>query len=652
MVGSGSRRGWISRGLRTGLIACAASVACLCGVAQAAPEAFVRVNQVGYPAGASKRAYLMSNVPESGAGFSVQREGGEAVFSGTVGATSGSWSKAFPYVYPLDFDALGANGIYRVVVGGSAPASSPAFPVAPASSLYGPGLANALSFYENERDGAEYIPSALRTAPAHLNDASAMTYQPPKTNGAGRFKGELHALGASVNASGGWWDAGDYLKFVQTTSYTLDVMLAGLRDFPAAMGEGASGSDFSGEARFGIEWLLRMWDDETGTLYYQVGIGEGNADTAGDHDIWRLPQADDGFGGEDPLYRYIRHRPVFRAGPAGSPVSPNLAGRLAAAFALCYEDFHQSNGALADRCLKAGEHVFSLANTHPKGHLLTVIPFGFYPERQWTDDLELGATELALALRSGGSLPAGLPHTDPSFYLQDAAEWAHAYLKHPRHSEGLNLYDASGLAHYELVRALRQAGEPAGLAVAEAQLLAGLRAKLEEAGATASHDPFGFGFPWAEADTASHGDGLAVMAAEYDWLAGGGEYAAQQARWLGNVLGANAWGTSLIIGDGSLFPHCPQHQVANLVGSLDGSPPVLAGGVVEGPSDEASAGEVEGMRPCGEGPGGQLARFDGSGAVFHDDVQSFTTVEPAIDLTASSMLAFSWASQSAPATLP
>ncbi len=65
-----------------------------------------------------------------------------------------------------------------------------------------------------------------------------------------------------------------------------------------------------------------MWDDETGTLYYQVGIGEGNAATAGDHDIWRLPQADDGFGGEDPLYRYIRHRPVFRAGPAGASREP------------------------------------------------------------------------------------------------------------------------------------------------------------------------------------------------------------------------------------------------------------------------------------------------------------------------------------------
>ena len=49
--------------------------------------------------------------------------------------------------------------------------------------LYGAPLANALPFYENERDGPEYIPSALRTAPAHLNDEHARTYVTPHVNG-------------------------------------------------------------------------------------------------------------------------------------------------------------------------------------------------------------------------------------------------------------------------------------------------------------------------------------------------------------------------------------------------------------------------------------------------------------------------------------
>ena len=83
-----------------------------------------------------------------------------------------------------------------------------------------------------------------------------------------------------------------------------------------------SKADFTAEARFGVDWLLRMWDDRTRTLYYQVGIGDGNDDILGDHDSWRLPQVDDTIGGTDPAYRYVRHRPVLRAGPPGSTDQP------------------------------------------------------------------------------------------------------------------------------------------------------------------------------------------------------------------------------------------------------------------------------------------------------------------------------------------
>ena len=509
-----------------------------------------------------------------------------------------------------------------------------------AGSLYATPLANTLSFYENERDGPEYIPSPLRSAPGHLNDEHAETYVTPKVNGGGSFKGELESLGETIDAAGGWWDAGDYLKFVQTTSYTVDLMLAGVRDFPGRLGAG-SPSDFTAEARFGVEWLLRMWNDSTGTLYYQVGIGEGNRKTVGDHDIWRLPQADDEFGGEDPLYRFIRHRPVFRAGPPGSPVSPNLAGRDAAAFGLCFQVFHASDPALGERCLHAGEHIFELADTDPHGHLLTSIPFDFYPEKEWRDDLELGATELALALDSAPA-PAGLPHDEASFYLAQAAHWAAEYNRHSRrNSDTLNLYDVSGLADFELVRALRAAGSPAGLAVDEATLIAALGHELDGAEQQAQSDPFGFGFPWAAADTTSHGDGLVVMSAEYDQLTGSAKYATSGQRWLDNVLGANAWGSSLIIGDGTVFPHCPQHQVANLAGSLNGTPPVLAGAAVEGPTDEPSSGEVAGMRPCPASGTEAFSKFN-NGAIFEDNVQAYTSVEPAIDLTASSILAFAW----------
>src|SRR5439155_7302655 len=116
----------------------------------------------------------------------------------------------------------------------------------------------------------------------------------------------------------------------------------------------------------------------------------------------------------DSHYRYIRNRPVFRAGPPGSLISPNLAGRDVAALALCYQVYKASDPTYANQCLLSAEHIFDLANTAPSGNLLTAIPFSFYPETEWRDDLELGATEMYFALASG-TPPTGLPHSDPLY---------------------------------------------------------------------------------------------------------------------------------------------------------------------------------------------------------------------------------------------
>jgi Cellulase N-terminal ig-like domain len=45
-----------------------------------AADAYVRVNQIGYEADGSSRAYLMSTVPETGARFVVVNSKGRATF--------------------------------------------------------------------------------------------------------------------------------------------------------------------------------------------------------------------------------------------------------------------------------------------------------------------------------------------------------------------------------------------------------------------------------------------------------------------------------------------------------------------------------------------------------------------------------------------
>jgi endoglucanase len=445
---------------------------------------------------------------------------------------------------------------------------------------------------------------------------------------------------------------------------------------------------------------MKMWDDKTRTLYYQVDnsqdwdyYGEGDPSSAAgncggtyatpyclitEYDIWTLPQAADDFrqAGDtracDPYTTFfICNRPVFVAGSPGAPLSPNLAGRLAADFALCYQLNRGTDARLANTCLKNAEDVFALADTSypdpaPSSGsgscatcLLTVAPFDGYPENVWDDDMELGATELYFALQAADlskDLPEGLPQTSPLHYLRRAAQFAHRYVSKiyaPGYSDTLNLYDVSGLAHFELYRALQMAGDPSGLAVSQSSIRKQLLRQVGDAIRQAETDPWRFGYQWSYGDTTSHGAGLSVMASEAHYLTGSRLYDTYAQRWLANILGGNAWGSSFIVGDGSTFPNCIQHQVANLAGALDGTSgdtPILWGAASEGPSSSATSGLVDGMILCPADGADTFKKFNGNAgpfdtsqvAVYQDNMQSYSTTEPGIDLTATSFLMWSW----------
>jgi endoglucanase len=95
-----------------------------------------------------------------------------------------------------------------------------------------------------------------------------------------------------------------------------------------------------------------------------------------------------------------------------------------------------------------------------------------------------------------------------------------------------------------------------------------------------------------------------------------------------------------------------QHQVANIMGSTDGKPPVLSGAAVEGPTNASTAGALDGMVKCPPNGGNKYKVFNGNGAVYKDNVQSYSTDEPAIDLTATSFLMYAWRMAGEPSGTP
>ena len=151
-------------------------------------------------------------------------------------------------------------------------------------------------------------------------------------------------------------------------------------------------------------------------------------------------------------------------------------------------------------------------------------------------------------------------------------------------SDSLNLYDVSSLAHYELYRALGKSGGTNQFEVTCEMLLASLKKQLDSAVKRAGKDSFGLGTRYNSGDCVPHILGLVIEAGFYDDLTHTTTYADFARRQLDFVFGANAWGTSFIVGAGKVFPFHMQHQIANLAGSLNGTPPLLLGATVDGPA--------------------------------------------------------------------
>jgi hypothetical protein len=249
--------------------------------------------------------------------------------------------------------------------------------------------------------------------------------------------------------------------------------------------------------------------------------------------------------------------------------------------------------------------------------------------------MELGAAEIALA--------AGRLHAGARPYVRAAARWAQGYIAREA-GDTLNLNDTSALAHSELLLAMTQTGLSTGLAVTRADLVGNMRAQITSAVRHARRDSFRAGKPYDEFDVNSHTFALVATVGLLDWATGSRRFdafATSQRNWL---LGGNAWGVSAMVGVGTRFPLCMQHQIANLNGTTDGSAPVDVGAVVNGPNSAGIfrgglGGFQDAMVHCPGTPASVYRPFDGRGSRYVDDVRSWQTDERALDMTGAAILA-------------
>ena len=595
----------------------------------------VRVNQVGYPAGAPKVAFAMLPAKVASVQFEVVTPYG-VVYRGTSTDDVGSWNSGYRAVYELGFSGVRTPGRYQVKLLSPASAVSPAFTIGDGTQLYRQLVDNAVQYFTSERDGPDVDSAVLGRQPANLTDESAYVYADPAYDSNDNLLGTLKKIDGPVDVSGGWFDAGGgYEKFAYTASYADALMLIAARDFPGSY------PMLQPEATFGLQWITKLWNPARKVLYAQVGIGNGNASNTiqGDYNFWFLPQQEDRLdvkpgGNPGPTAYYVKYRPVFEAAPPGKPVSPDLAGRFAADFALGAQLSASSDPAQAQHMLSLARGVYAMAKTTDVGQLVTAFPHDYYPGTEWKSDMLWGAAEIALADEATGA-PAARLRTD----LTTAARWAQAYIAQG-HADTFNLYDTGAVAEGELLQAMQQAGISWWSPITPGALLGDLAAQLRTGETQAKGDPFALGTQLGPSDASPHAFGLFITDALYEKYGGSSQFESFAQQQLNFALGANGWGSSFVVGAGTVFPHCMQSEIANLAGSLTGTGNLQLGATTDGPSSPANftgLGTVSGMRACSAG---NFAPFNTKAAAYEDNVVAWPSVEPADDYTANSLLAF------------
>jgi endoglucanase len=237
----------------------------LCLAAAADSHAAIRVNQLGFEPQAEKLAVVTDGAATS---FDiVAADTGKTVFSGNLGAPA-VWKMSAESVRLADFSALKAPGEYRIKIGGQD--LSDRF-VIRAEAYRGLNAAAIRAYYMNrasialpEKYAGVYARPAGHPDDKVLVHASAASKQRPE--------------GSVLASSKGWYDAGDYNKYIVNSGIATYTLLAAFEHFPQYFAKqnlnlpetGNGLPDILNEALWNLDWMLTMQDPNDGGVYHKL----------------------------------------------------------------------------------------------------------------------------------------------------------------------------------------------------------------------------------------------------------------------------------------------------------------------------------------------------------------------------------------------
>jgi len=582
-------------------------------------DAWIRINQLGYLPFSQKKAVFISESVQSITQFSIHDALTNEKLIDLQTLKSFGDFQTFKSSYILDFSSFKSQGAFYIKAG---LVYSPTIYIN--KNIYLGTADFVLNFLRGSRCDTNFI----------LNDNCQNGYdieaqedivkeEPAKTNKQALNKPTLKKTKRQyvnkLDVVGGWHNAGSFSQSGAIAANTVFQMLFAYQLYPKAFSDiyDAGGNansngipDVLDEAKWGLDWLLKMYPSKD-KLYHQV-VNDNNKSE--ESSVSSINENRNEFGfqkSESTVY-------LATGKPQGSKNEKNksngiasIAGKYASAFALGANLYSTYLPTYADRLSAKALDAYELGKNNPGvcQSLRLKPPYNF-EESNWTDDMELAASQIYLLTYHGG-------------YMHDAAKYGRMEPITPwMFSDTTNHYQwfpFLNLGHYMLANVENPRFQK--------EFLLNILNGIQRVKVQAVQNPFNIGVPMILGSN-NLVTAMATQCSLYRNLTKDSTYIDMETALIDWMMGCNPWGTSMVVGMpkngiSPLNPHVELIKNPKLQNN---------GGLVNGPVAEKVFQQLISNEMASND---RYIRFQTPFAVYHDNKNDFATNEPSLDGTAA-----------------
>ncbi len=333
----------------------------------------IKLNQIGFYPSEQKFAIVPSNANS----FEVVNvSNAEVVYSGNL-STSSTWSPSGETVKLADFSAFKQEGSYYLRIAGL-PNS---YPFEIKENVHSGVLKGLLKAYYFNRASTSLSSEFAGVYARPLGHPDNQVYIHSSAAGPNR------PTGSTISSPKGWYDAGDYGKYIVNSGISTYTILALYEHFPEYFKSlnhdipesGNSIPDVLEEAKWNLDWMLTMQDPNDGGVYHKLttlNFTSGN----------NMPhEADDD--------RYV----VMK----GTAATLDFAAVMAQASRI-FAEYEADFPGYSALCLAAAEYAWIWALDNPNIRYVQPIDVrtGEYGDFNFSDEFDWAAAELYITTKN------------------------------------------------------------------------------------------------------------------------------------------------------------------------------------------------------------------------------------------------------------